>query len=184
MANIKFNRWLLAIIFFLGLVILFPGCSNTATEKSGNSDPLTFYNKIQISELKSDVDNVLGVIPTEKDGTFTYKDNRNGFGVVINYDSGNRVLLKTVYNADESNVMALSNATVAENQLASITPGMTYEEVKGILGGEGTEVVSMANPMDKNNPINVMIWFNDDGTGFYITFVGDKGTVQSAKYWK
>jgi len=94
------------------------------------------------------------------------------------------VIMKTLYNADESKLMALSNATVTEDQLASITKGMTYEEVKGILGGDGIEIISMANPLDKTNPINVMIWFNDDETGFYVTFIGDKGTVQSVKYWK
>jgi len=184
MANIKFNRWLLAILFFLGLVVLVSGCSNTTTEKSVNNDPLNFYNKIQLSELKSDVDAALGVVPEEKDGTFTYTDKSTGFGIIVSYDSGKSVIMKTVYNADESKIMALGNATVTEDQLASITQGMTYEEVKGILGGEGIEIISMANPMDKNKPVNVMIWFNDDETGFYITFVGDKGTVQSVKYWK
>ncbi|HEY5556541.1 hypothetical protein [Acetobacterium sp.] len=185
MANIKFIRWLLAILFFFGLVFLVPGCSNTTTtEKSVNNDPLNFYNKIQLSELKSEVDAALGVVPEEKDGTFTYTDKSTGFGIIVSYDSGNSVIMKTLYTADESEIMALSNAKVTEDQLASITKGMTYEEVKGILGGEGIEIISMANPMDKNNPINVMIWFNDDETGFYVTFIGDKGTVQSVKYWK
>lgn len=61
---------------------------------------------------------------------------------------------------------------------------MTYDEVKGILGGEGLEIISRANLGDTTKPINVMILFNDDQTGFYITFIGDKGTVQSVKYWK
>jgi|GEM_PF-3080228 len=83
MTNVKFNRWLLAILFFLGLVVLVSGCSNTTSEKSVNNDPFNFYNKIQLSELKSDVDAALGVVPEEKVGTFTYTDNNTGFGIII-----------------------------------------------------------------------------------------------------
>lgn len=47
--------------------------------------------------------------------------------------------MKIVYNADESKIMALSNTTVTEDQLASITPGMTYDEVKGFLGEKASK---------------------------------------------
>lgn len=184
MSKNKLNRSFLAVVFFLGLLVMFSGCSNTATEKASNSDPFNFYNKVQLSQLKSEVNTALGVVPEEKDGAFIYKDANTGYGVLVNYDSSDMVSMKTLYHADESKIMALSNAKVTEDQLASISKGMTYEEVKAILGGEGIEVVSTANPIDKNNPINVMIWFNDDETGFYVTFIGNKGTVQSVKYWK
>lgn len=180
----KLMRPLLAVIFFLGLVVMFSGCTNTATKNESSNDPYNFYNKVQVNQLKSEVDTALGVAPKEKDGAFIYTDKNTDFGVTINYDTSDRVSLKTLYNADESKMMALSNSKVTEDQLASITEGMTYEEVKAILGGDGKELLSRANPLDKNNPINVMIWFNDDETGFYVTFIGEKGTVKSVKYWK
>lgn len=102
---------------------IFSGCSNTNTEKSGNNDPLNFYNTIQLSELKSEVDTALGVVPEEKDGAFTYIDDSTGFGAIVYYNSDNKAVMKIVYNADESKIMALSNATVTEDQLASYYSG-------------------------------------------------------------
>ncbi|MEO1816767.1 MAG: hypothetical protein ABGU93_14400 [Acetobacterium sp.] len=32
--------------------------------------------------------------------------------------------------------------------------------------------------------ILLMIWFNDDQTGYYMTFLGHQGTVKSVKFWK
>jgi hypothetical protein len=35
--------------------------------------------------------------------------------------------------------------------------------------------------MDK--PIHMMIWFNEDNTGLYVTFLGEKGLVLSVNYY-
>ncbi|MDD3306714.1 MAG: hypothetical protein PHO29_06395 [Acetobacterium sp.] len=47
-----------------------------------------------------------------------------------------------------------------------------------------TEIIEWANPIDANNPIVLMIWLNDDQTGFHVTFLGHQGTVESVKLWK
>ena len=61
---------------------------------------------------------------------------------------------------------------------------MTYEEVKALLGTDGLETITKVNLNDENNPTSMMIWFNDDQTGYYITFLGHQGTVKSVKFWK
>jgi len=126
----------------------------------------------------------LGVKPLEKDESYIYMDADTDFGVQVSYDAADLVSMKILNNEDDSQVMALSDASVSENQLESIKEGLTYEEVTSILGSEGMEIIRVANIVDPNTPTIMMIWFNDDQTGFYIPFFGEKGTVQSVKYWK
>jgi hypothetical protein len=89
-----------------------------------------------------------------------------------------------LYHEDDSEIMGLSDASVSEEQMANIIEGMPYNKVKSLLGSDGTEIIEMANPVDVNNPIIMKIWFNDDQTGFYVTFLGHQGTVKSVKFWK
>ena len=177
------NYLVFYIVFCLGMVLVLSGCGGSAI-KEANSDPFNFYNQVQLGQPKSEVDATLSIKPEEKEGTFIYKDDKTGFGVAINYDASNLVSMKTLYHADEKQIMALSHAKVTEDQLTSITKGITYEEVKTILGSDGLEIIRLANPVDPNTPVSTMIWFNDDQTGIYVTFSGEKGTVISAKYWK
>lgn len=183
MSKNKANYLVFYIVFCLGMVFVLSGCGGSATKES-NSDPYNFYNQVQLGQPKSEVDAALSVKPETKEGTFVYKDNKTDFGVVVNYDASDLVSMKTLYHADEKQIMALSHAKVTEDQLGSITEGMSYEEVKTILGSDGLEIIRLANPVDPNTPTSMMIWFNDDQTGFYIAFAGEKGTVQSVKFWK
>ena len=184
MLKSKFSRGLIAIVLCLGLALVFSGCAGSSSKDTASTDPFNFYNQVQLGDTKTAVDKALGVTPEETDGAFTYKDPNSGFGITVNYDAGDMVSMKMIYNADDTKIMDLSNAKVNEDQGASITEGMTYEAVKGILGSEGTEIIRLANPVDVNTPTSMMIWFNKDHTGFYIAFAGEKGTVQSVKFWK
>ncbi|MBC3796633.1 hypothetical protein [Acetobacterium tundrae] len=180
MKKIKFGRFIPAVIFSLSLVIMCSGCGNSRTVKNAYN----FYNKVQLGQSKDDVDKSLKVTPKEKNSGFIYLDKDTGYGVTVYYDSDNLVKTKAMYNADNTKIFKLSDATVTEDQVASISEGMTYDEVKTILGSEGKETITTVNPEDANNPISMMIWFNDDGTGIYITFNGYEGTVRDVKYWK
>jgi hypothetical protein len=79
--------------------------------------------------------------------------------------------------------MALSDAVVTEEQGSSITEGMSYDDVVSLLGTEGIEIIQMVNPSDMDKPIHMMIWFNEDNTGLYVTFLGEKGLVLSVNYY-
>ena len=174
--------FLFPVILILGLVVMLSGCTGTKDEAVNNPD--YFYSQVNLGMEKSQVESTLGVKPEEKDGTYIYTDDQTGFGVQISYDASNLVTSKVLYHDQDSEIMGLSNASVSEDQMASITEGMPYDEVKSLLGSEGTEIIEMANPADPNNPIVMMIWFNDDQTGYYVTFLGHQGTVKSVKFWK
>lgn len=176
------NLLVLPVLLILAMLIVTSGCTGTKDEAVNN--PNHFYSQVQLGMEKSQVESVLGVKPEEKDGTYIYTDDQTKFGVQISYDASDLVISKILYHDDDSKIMGLSDASVTEAQMTSITEGMPYDEVKSLLGSEGTEIIEMANPADPNNPIVMMIWFNDDQTGFYVTFLGHQGTVKSVKFWK
>lgn len=178
----RLSVFLFPVVLILSLVVLLSGCTETKDEAVNSPD--RFYSQIQLGMEKSQVDSTLGVKPEEKDGTFIYRDDQTDFGVQISYDASDLVTSKILYHDNDSAIMGLSDASVTEDQMASITEGMTYDAVKSLLGSEGTEIIEMANPVDPNNPVVMMIWFNDDQTGFYVTFLGHNGTVKSVKFWK
>ena len=179
MTKTRLSRFLVAI-FLLGVVIVLSGCDKEVSK----DDALNFYNTVQLRETKDEVEAALNGTPKESNGEYIYIDADTGFGVSVFYDADNLVYTKAVYNADNTKIFALSNAKVTEDQVASITPGMTYEEVKALLGTDGLETITKVNLNDENNPTSMMIWFNDDNTGIYIAFYGYQGTVENAKYWK
>lgn len=178
----RWNLLVFSVLLILGMLLMLGGCSGTKNETANNPD--YFYSQVQLGMAKSQVESALGVTPEQIDDTFVYTDEQTGFGVQISYDVSDLVVSKILHHENDSEVMGLSDASVTEDQMASITEGMPYEEVKGILGSEGTEMIQMTNPVDPNNPIVMMIWFNDDQTGYYITFLGHQGTVKSVKFWK
>ncbi|WKY45788.1 hypothetical protein Q5O14_06730 [Eubacteriaceae bacterium ES2] len=153
------------------------------SQQSALSDPFDFYNRVELGETKDQVEADLGVTGVLSDGTYQYVDEATGFGVMVVYDSGNTVNMKTIYNADETEIMALSDAVVTEEQGNSITEGMSYDDVVSLLGTEGIEIIQMVNPSDMDKPIHMMIWFNQDNTGLYVTFLGEKGLVLSVNYY-
>jgi hypothetical protein len=174
--------FLFPVILILSLMVVFSGCTGTKDEAVNSPDH--FYNQVNLGMEKNQVESTLGVKPEEKDGTYIYTDDQTGFGVQVSYDASDLVSSKVLYHDQDSEIMGLSDANVSEDQMASITEGMPYDEVKSLLGSEGTEIIEMANPVDAKNPIVMMIWFNDDQTGYYVTFLGHQGTVKSVKFWK
>jgi hypothetical protein len=176
------NLFVFPVLVILAMLVMLSGCTGTKNEVANNPD--YFYSQVQLGMEKSQVESALGVKPEEIDETNVYTDEQTGFGVQISYDVSDRVVSKILYHEDDSEIMGLSDASVSEEQMANITEGMPYNEVKSLLGSDGTEIIEMANPVDVNNPIIMMIWFNDDQTGFYVTFLGHQGTVKSVKFWK
>ena len=205
MSKKKLSRFLLVIILFLGCVVIFLGCSqndsnkvtknetksdsSTTAENSGNGIAndnviFNFYNKVYMDQTKADVEAATGIVAElGENGLYTYVDPNTGYGVFVNYNDGNRVIVKGIFTpVGAAELIALSNATVTEDQVASITKGMTYEEVKTILVGEGLEIVCTVNPQDLAKPLYLMVWLNNDGSSLSVTLNGPKGIVYSAKF--
>ncbi|WKY48812.1 hypothetical protein Q5O24_05705 [Eubacteriaceae bacterium ES3] len=181
MKNKSFLDGTIFLLLMLSLLLL-SGC-NQSTGGSILSDPFNFYNMVELGESKEQVESSLGVTGVLSDGTYQYVDEETGFGVMVVYDSGDTVEMKTLYNADETKIMELSDASVTEDQGSSITEGMSYDKVVELLGTEGVEIIQMVNPSDIDKPIHMMIWFNDDNSGLYVTFLGEKGLVLSVNFY-
>lgn len=167
------------VVVLVGMTFSLTGCGKQLPEE----DAYRFYNLIQVGQTRTEVEAALGVIPEESNSEFNYINEDNGFGVTIAYDANNKVTSKTIYNADEDKFLRYNKSEVSADQKASITQGMTYKQVTDILGSEGLEVSTLENPLDKTTPIYVMIWLNKDKTGYFISFVGKKGTVATVEYY-
>lgn len=177
-------------ILVTGMVLLIfgfllTGCTQQPAEKKASSDPTAFYNAVQLGEVKADVDKALGVQPESKDSGYNYIDAGTGCGVTISYDDNKKVTSKALYMPDDTYLDKLPHATVTQDQANSITKGMTYEEVKSLLGGvDGVQVTCAVNPADEANPVNVVAWINDDRTVVYVTFIGEKGTAVRGQFYQ
>lgn len=179
------NRWM-SVFFLIILVLFLTACNsnNSSNGKGGNDNPFDFYNQVNLGAVKEDIDVALGVDPLEKEDSYIYVNAEDGFGVMVMYDPENVVIMKTLYHEDEKKIMALSNATVSESQIAEISEGMAYKDVKALLGTDGIEIIQVMNPASQDKPIYMMIWFNSDNTGIYTSFLGDRGSVIEAFYFK
>ncbi|KNZ40404.1 hypothetical protein [Acetobacterium bakii] len=182
----KSGQFLVTALIFMGLVIMLSGCgqskTKTVTQETSGIDPFNFYSKVELDQTKDEVASELGGAAEETSGAYTYVDAETGYGVTVSYGADNLVALKSLYMPVDNDFASYSNASVTEDQAASITEGMTYDEAKKILGDGGLEIVCGANPEEKDKPIYAIAWINDDATSINLTLVGFEGIVYDATY--
>ena len=188
---------LIGILLFLGwIIILLRYDQNNSSDDTiqkvsvitsndvNDNAIFNFYSKVKMNQFKAEVDDVLGAVPkVDEDGLYTYVDANTGYGVCISYNESERVILKGISTPEsESELNALGNMSVTPIQVANIKVGMSYEEVKRILGGEGIEVICVENPLDRDKLLYGMAWINKDGTAITVQVDGYKGTAYTAKF--
>jgi hypothetical protein len=208
MKDKKSVHLMLVLIVVLGLLILVSGCVPGGADKSGDTDgtiatekdtvsevsPIpkigqdqpfyNFYNKVAINQTKAEVASVLGVEPVmDTDSSYTYNDPATGFGVNVIYSAGGLVTTKILMApVGGGEWIKLSTTTVTESQVSSIVEGMTYEEVKSILGGDGLELGAMIYPGSKDAVIYTLMWINPDFSSISVAFDGKTGKVLMAEF--
>ncbi|TYC83915.1 hypothetical protein FXB42_14810 [Acetobacterium wieringae] len=139
-------------------LVLLTGCGQTTGEK-GSTDQSAdqtektisttdkvsdFFNKVKIGQTKEEVEAALGVTPTSPiEGAFDYVD-ENGNGVTVIFmerslgDGSPKVALsKKLIGSEKYITEATDDQRITAEQAEKITEGMTYDEVKGILGQDG-----------------------------------------------
>ncbi len=154
------KRLLIGFVLLCSLVLL-TACGQTAGEK-GSTDQSAdqtektisttdkvsdFFNKVKIGQTKEEVDAALGVTPTSPiEGAFDYVD-ENGNGVTVIFmerslgDGSPKVALsKKLIGTEKYLIEATDDQRITEEQAEKITEGMTYDEVKSILGQDGIVV--------------------------------------------
>lgn len=201
MVKTKLYRILLGVVVILGMVFWVSGCTpaepKAADESSKPEQTQTtendtaqtdgifkFYNLVELDQTRIVVAKNLGVTPEVKsDGDEYYKDEATGYGVMVGYDENNKVITKAVMPAEKAEKLIAMNPTlVTADQVAGITPGMTYAEVTKIMGSDGIEMVYGINSLDKTALVIGMVWFNPDLSTAIVYLNGPKGTVIEAAF--
>lgn len=143
----RFGLVLLAVC----VAILVTGCgkttANSGSAKQADVNVSDFYSKVQIGQTKDEVDALLAVEPsTPMDKVYQYLDD-NGNGVTLGimawpYKEGNPVIVfsKRMIGTEKMLAAIPDDERISDEQAEKITQGMTYDEVKSILGQDGIEV--------------------------------------------
>lgn len=180
------NRLKLSLVMgIIGiLVLVLAGCGGNAnSDGSVGQSNLTrdtvyqFYDKVQLDQSKEQVDAELGVIPTESTqmgNIFVYVNDDTGFGVSVMYDEKGIATSKTLFYSMTKDLAFLTTKAVTKEQAESIPEGATYDEVKNILGGEGTETSVTQIPFEDNKLSHIRVWINQDGTMLQVVFLTDE----------
>lgn len=182
-------------VSLLCLLFLVSGCGQSGSDSGGDSsdttqtagDPYALYNQVQMGQTKEQVDATLGVKPEELASfSYIYTD-KDGYGVAVGYSdilsktNTPVVITKMIYGTKATlymNAVGKKNE-VTDDQVAKITEGMTYAEVKAILGSDGIES-SAADNFDGTLKIT-RLWLKDGViSGVAVNFHGadDNGIVE------
>ena len=160
--------------------------STTAKQSSITKDVIfDFYNKVQIDQTKEQVDAELGVAGSaiaQLKNSYSYTNADTGYGVSVILSDANKVSSKTVIYTERKELAVLFNKTVTQAQSDTIKKGMTYDQIKGILGEDGIEVSTTQIPFNDNKLSSIRIWVNEDGSMIQIVF-GTDGTSNDAMFY-
>ena len=180
------------MIITMILMTVLVGCGSntnngsTAGQSNVSRDTVyEFYDKVQFDQTKEQVDAELGVTATESsqmENSFTYVNEDTSFGVSVLYDENRLVTSKTLFYSTTEELAFLTTKAVTKEQAESIPEGATYDEVKNILGGEGTETSVTQIPFEDNKLSYIRVWINQDGTMLQIVFLTD-GTIGNVKFF-
>lgn len=202
MLKTRFGQILLVGALIIGVLFSVSGCfpsggkstkddakqtqttTKTATVAAiQSSSYYNFYNAVNLDQPKSEVEKALGVTAViDSTGVYRYNDGNTGYGVMIRYDENNKVKDKAIiFPEGAPEIEAMNPTQFTEAQFNRITNGMTYQEVKKILGGEGIEVMYGRHPEYDMNDVYTMAWFNPNKTMVTVYLNGFEGTVVDAE---
>lgn len=188
MRNIKKFKLLPLVLAIFMLAGIFAGCdsdskssksSKSSNEKSSGVSKETvfeFYNKVEIGMTKEKVDSALGVSgkhSSQLGGLFDYLSEKTGYGVSVLFDDKNSVMAKTLLYPDREDIAPLFTKKFTQEQSDNIKDGMSYDDVKKLVGEDGAEINETQIAFDDNKSSYIYIWVNDDDTMLQVTFGTD-----------
>ena len=163
-----------------------PTTAPSNNQQSGSKESVfDFYNKVSIEDAKAQVDKELGVKGTESTqlkNSFTYTDQNTGFGVSVWFNEKDIATSKTLIYPSNESIAFLTTAPVTQAQSDQIKKGMTYDAVKTLLGGEGTEMNATQISFNNNKISYIRSWVNTDGSKIQIVF-GTDGLSNDAMFF-
>lgn len=182
------------ILMVAFLIVLIPGCGqnssstnqgNTPEENISEETVFDFYNRVEIGQTKDQVDAELVVVPTESamlENAYIYTDENTGYGVSVIYNENSQITSKTLFYPEIKDLAFLFSTEVTQEQADRITDGMTYDEVKSLLGEDGIEINATQIPFENNMLSFIRIWVNEDGSMIQVVF-GTDGTVNNSMFF-
>lgn len=183
------------ITFIAATLVVFSGCGensangssnsqNTAKSGAAQSTVLAFYNKVDLGQTKDKIDAALAVTPTtdtDVQNQYEYDEPKTDNGVAVLYDKDNKATGKTVKYGSHADIAPFCKKPVTKGQSDKITKGMTYDQVKELLGGEGVEVGRY--DLELNGKVSLIRrWANSNGSCIQAYFATD-GTVNNALFY-
>ena len=139
-----------------------------------------------MDQTKAQVEAALAVAGTESSmlkNSFSYSDPDTGYGVSVLYGDKDTVTSKTLIYSDRKDLAFLCTKKVTQDQADKITDGMTYDQVKTALGGDGIETSSTQIVFEGNKLSSIFIWVNPDGSMIQVVF-GTDGTSNDATFFE
>ena len=198
MTKSRIRRLILLLVLLVFSSVFMAGCGQQSTQDAdGDSETgdrseavdstatldkiYAFYDKVQLGQTKAEVDTALGVTAKEPmTDVFQYTD-ANGNGVMIglssvfSQDGSSKVVFNKSVEGLEAYLITLpDDKRVTDEQAQSITQGMTYEETKAKLGGDGYELSSTQGFEGK--PEIDRVWMKKGISMITVKFSGPDGT--------
>ncbi|MDZ5724426.1 hypothetical protein [Acetobacterium sp. K1/6] len=198
MTKTRIRRLILLLVLLVFSSVFMAGCGQQSTQDAdGGSETgdrseavdstatldkiYAFYDKVQLGQTKAEVDTALGVTAKEPmTDVFQYTD-ANGNGVMIglssvfSQDGSSKVVFNKSVEGLEAYLITLpDDKRVTDEQAQSITQGMTYEETKAKLGGDGYELSSTQGFEGK--PEIDRVWMKKGISMITVKFSGPDGT--------
>lgn len=174
------------------LILVQTGCggSENGGSATGQSDlsrdtVYEFYDAVELDQTKAEVDAKLRVTPTESaqmGNIFTYVNEDSGFGVSVMFDENGIATSKTLFYSMTKDLAFLTKKAVTKEQAENIPDGATYDDVKNMLGGDGTETSVTQIPFEDNKLSYIRVWINPDGTMLQVVFLTD-GTIGKVMFF-
>ncbi len=188
------NRFKLFLVMGIAIMLVsfLAGCGGNANSGSTAGKPnvsrdtvYEFYDKVQLDQTKEQVDDELGVTPTEStqmENIFVYVNEDTGFGVSVMFNENGLATSKTLFYPNNEDLAFLTPKAVTQEQADKVPDGATYDEVKTILGGDGIETSATQIPFDDNKVSYIRIWANKDGSLLQAVFLTD-GTTSNVMFY-
>ncbi len=125
---------------------------------------------------KEKVDSVLGVsgkANSQLTGLFDYLSDKTSYGVSVLFDDKNSVMSKTLLYTDRQDIAPLFTKKFTQEQADSIKDGMSYDDVKKLVGEEDAEINQTQIPFDDNRISKIYVWVNNNDSLLQVTFGTD-----------
>ncbi|NET42294.1 hypothetical protein [Okeania sp. SIO2B3] len=145
------------------------------------------YNNLKIGMTYQEVKQILGRegkvyteynSPTLKEFGVAYRWlNNDNTGIIAIFNSENKLIKLSAQNLNATNFgVNRKPPVVTSTDFENIKVGMTYDEVREIIGNEGIKQPTRDNPLTNANTV-VYNWVNPDGTSMSIIFDSNQKVV-------